>query len=365
MKILRLFPFIALLAGLSLTSCKEEIDFDGDFEETAIVYGLLDQADSIHYIKITRAFGGTNNSLEVAQISDSSYFQNIDVVIDEVINNTITRTWTLDDTILTNKQSGVFYSPEQKVYYFKTDSSNPLLTTAVYKLRATVNNGEFTVYGETSLVKDVSFASPNPNGALAFATSDVAQNGYTTATIKANVGNSSVVDARLFVYFDEYIGAASTEKSFTWKLGEIAIEAGSTSQIFPANGKTFFELVRDNATDDNAITKRELSHIKLQITAGSEDLYRYIELNKPSSGLAQNKPSFTNLTASNGRRVVGLFSSRSTVIMDKPEWLNIPPTYYRAIDNSSTKELCTGTITGGLLFCSDHPNDAATPYFCN
>lgn len=365
MKLLRLFPFLALLTGLGLSSCNEDIDYEGSFEETAVVYGLLDQTDSIHYIKITRAFSGTNNSLVVSQIPDSSYFQNIQVVVDEVINNTITRTWALDDTTLTNKASGVFYSPEQKVYYFKTTSSNPLLESATYKLRANINNGAYIVYGETALVSGVSVVVPSQNAALTFANSNVAQNGYAGTTVKVSPGNAAVIDARFEVYFDEYVNATSTEKSFTWKLGEGATQLNGDDSKFVASGKIFYELIAGNVTNDPAITKRELSHIKLRVTAGSSDLYKYILLNEPSSSLAQNKPTFTNLTASNGRRVVGIFSARKTMIVDKQEWMNVPPTYYRAIDNSSTKELCTGTITGAFLFCSDHPNDVSTPYYCN
>ena len=47
----------------------------GDFKETAVVYGLLDQSDSVHYVKINRAFIGPGNSLEFAQIPDSNYFE--------------------------------------------------------------------------------------------------------------------------------------------------------------------------------------------------------------------------------------------------------------------------------------------------
>jgi hypothetical protein len=364
MKILRLFPLITAILVLSLSSCNEDIEFDGDFEETAIVFGLLNQADSIHYIKITRAFGGSNNSLEVAQIPDSSYFQDIEVVVDEVINNTITRSWTLGDTILTNKVPGVFYSPEQKVYYFKTEPGSPLVTNATYKFHATVNNGEFTVYGETQLVQSVAISNPSQNAALAFATSNVSQNGYNSAPIHINPGTSQVLDMRMVVTFEEYFNNVPVQKSFTWKLGELSgeqITAGSTP--FYAYGKTFYELIRDNATNDPTITKRELVGIRLIATGGTSDLNKYILLSKPSSSLAQNKPTFTNLSTSDGRRAIGLFSARSSVSQYKPEWVNALP-YYRAIDNNSTKELCTGPITGSLLFCSDHPADMSTSYYC-
>lgn len=369
---LRLFPlFTALITLLAVTSCKEEIEFNGDFEETAVVYALLDQADSIHYVKITRAFGGSNNSLEVAQIDDSSYFSDVVVVIDEVVNGNVARSWTLEDTILTEKEEGVFYSPDQKVYYFKTTPSQPLISTATYRLTATINGGEYIVKGSTQLVQNLAIQTPSQNAALAFATSNVSQNGYNTQLFYINSGNAERIDLRMKVYFNEYKNGVPTEKSFTWKLGEVngsEITPNSNTPFY-GPGQTFYTLISQNVTNDPLIDKRELSRVQIIATGGSEDLNQYILLNKPSSSLAQNKPTFTNLTAvdasGNERKVIGLFSARATVVQEKPEWVNALP-YYRAIDNSSTKELCTGTITGALLFCSDHPSDVAQglPYVC-
>ena len=66
--ILGLFSIALLVA--SLQSCNQDIDITGDFEETAVVYGLIDQADSVHLIKITRAFIGPGNALEISTIPD-------------------------------------------------------------------------------------------------------------------------------------------------------------------------------------------------------------------------------------------------------------------------------------------------------
>lgn len=369
---LRLFPLLAAFTALlAMTSCKEDIEFNGEFEETAVVYGLLDQADSIHYIKITRAFGGSNNALEVAQIEDSSYFTDIVVVVDELVNGSVARSWTLDDTTLTNKEEGVFYSPDQKVYYFKTTPGQPLIATASYRLTATINGGEYVVKGTTQMVQNMTIANPNQNAALSFATANVSQNGYNTQLFYVNSGNAERIDLRMKVYFDEYKNGVPTEKSFTWKLGELngnEITPGANTPFY-GPGTTFYTLVKQNVTDDPLIDKRELSRVQIIATGGTEDLNQYILLNKPSSSLAQSKPTFTNLTAvdANGqeRKVLGLFSARATVIQEKPEWVNALP-YYRAIDNNSTKELCAGTITGALLFCSDHPSDVSQglPYVC-
>jgi hypothetical protein len=80
-------------------------------------------------------------------------------------------------------------------------------------------------------------------------------------------------------------------------------------------------------------------------------------VNKPSSSLAQSKPSYTNLNVTNGKRVVGIFSSRQTLTYYKPFYTSPQQAYIRAIDKKTTRELCSGPITGNLLFCSNHPGD--------
>jgi len=103
--------YLSLLCCLVwLISCNEKIDLIGDYKETAVVYGLLDQSDSLHYIKITRAFIGPGNAVNIAKIPDSSYFQNVDARIKEFVGGDLKRTWILKDTVVSGKNSnGAFY----------------------------------------------------------------------------------------------------------------------------------------------------------------------------------------------------------------------------------------------------------------
>ena len=107
-----------------------------------------------------------------------------------------------------------------------------------------------------------------------------------------------------------------------------------------------------------------MKKVRLLATCGTSDLNKYILVNQPSSSLAQTKPTFTNLSTSDGRPVVGIFSSRSTIIQEKLAYNPMAQTL-RAFDKNTTKELCTGPITGTLWFCSEHIGDASELYHCN
>jgi hypothetical protein len=364
----KLIVFLSLAIGLS--SCNEKIDLLGDYQETAVVYGLLDHADSLHYIKITRAFIGPGSAVDLAQIPDSSYFNQVNATVTEFVGGVVTREWELRDTLVTNKEiNGAFYGPEQKVYYFKTLPTGPneaqqgspsaltssLNKDATYKLSIDIDNGKFTVLGETELVHGLTSPSNSQNFTFKFANNP---GSYVSAGVAAvnTFGNAFVVNSSLKVIYNEYVGVNKTVNSFDWKLGEASILPGE-SRTFTAYGETFYTLMKNDVTVDPSITRRTFEGIEFTITGGHEELYNYMVVNAPSSSLSQSKPSYTNLTVTNGKRVVGIFSSRQTLKFYRPFFTNAAQAYIRAIDKKSTRELCQGPLTGLLLFCSNHPGD--------
>ena len=123
------------------------------------------------------------------------------------------------------------------------------------------------------------------------------------------------------------------------------------------------------STSDPLVDRRLFDRLTITVTGAAEEFYNYILVNQPSSALAQSKPTYTNLTATGDHPVVGIFSSRQTIQVEKPFFVSASQAYIRAIDKKSTQELCTGPITGTLLFCSDHPGDSILGseefYSCN
>ncbi len=353
-----LATFIGLT--LSLSSCNEDIEKTGPFVETAVVYGLLNQADTVHYIKVTRAFIGPGNALEIAKIPDSSYFNSVTGTVRELTSG---RVFTLRDTIIPNKETnGAFYAPEQKVYYFTTQATSPLDENSIFKLDLNINNGAFKITGETELVRGITSSISGQNQPFKFV--DGSTGDYKTTTIMvSNTGNAHQINTTVEVNFSEWTGTDTTVRTFLWNLGDAEVQPNS-SQSFQANGATFYELIRDNCTEDATI-ERKINSMTAHITGGSEVLYNYILVNEPSSSLAQSKPTYTNLEATNGHPVVGIFAARQTVSYNKPFIGGIDQ--IRCLDKPSTARLCIGAITSPYNFCSDHPADilSAEDWVCD
>jgi hypothetical protein len=363
-QIISLFSLILLISALF--SCKEGIDVNTSYRETPIIFGLLDQADSVHYIKINRGFTGPGNALDFAKIADSNYFENVDAKIDEIIGGEIKRTWKLRDTTLNDKSTnGVFFSPEYKAYYFSTTKPAPLLDDAIYRLTVNIDNGKLIVKGETQLVSKFAENNPldNPTSSMRFAK---LAGDFVSQSIPFNKGNSVFANARLDILISEYRGSEKDTLTIPWNIFEG--EPSGVGYSASAQGQSFYQTIRTGLTNDNTITKRNLEGIRLTFTGGSTDLFNYIAVTKPSSSLSQNKPTFTNLTVTGDYQVLGIFSSRKTVSFYK-SFINLnandQQTSFRALDQNSIREMCQGSSLIDFLFCSQHVNDATKDFKCN
>src|SRR5690554_7871214 len=103
--------------------------------------------------------------MEFAKDPALSYFDSVVATVKEIKNGSTLRTWTLQDTVIQNKQEGTFYGPEQKLYFFK---ANDLDEEAIYRLNIDVDNGNHLISGQTELVKGVQINYPQPNQSFNF-----------------------------------------------------------------------------------------------------------------------------------------------------------------------------------------------------
>jgi hypothetical protein len=82
------FGALALFSLAIVTNgCKDDFDPSGNFEEIPIVYGLLNQQDTAHYIRIERAFlEKATSALTLARDTNSLYFKNLNVTLEQLDN---------------------------------------------------------------------------------------------------------------------------------------------------------------------------------------------------------------------------------------------------------------------------------------
>lgn len=331
-RMLKKISFVLLFTSLiGMSSCETEFSLNGEYELTPVIFGLLDQNDSIHMIKITKAFLGDGNNLVYAQNPDSNYFRQVDAQIIEINDSGDTntyRSWDLKDTIITGKSTdGVFYSPDQKIYYFK---AKDLVDTYTYRLKANLNEGQKSITSETSLLSNFSLP-PNlnlPTAKLAFADNTVVDEGDYNSTSISIIGvvNAANYEINYTIFWTEYYldgGSAS------FSANKFETRSDDPDKMIKINGLEFYKWVQTTVPDDAAVDYRVFNGMDIHFAYGHTVLKQYMDVSKPVTGVAQIQPTFTNIEGG-----YGLFSSRFQYTRLKI-MLNDP----------SAKELRSGTYT--------------------
>ena len=96
-----------------------------------------------------------------------------------------------------------------------------------------------------------------------------------------------------------------------------------------------------------------------------DDLNTYMEVSAPSTGIVQEKPSFTNIT--NG---IGIFSARYNQNAQSSAGFGTPPPnpyapYGFKMNKATLDSLCMGQFTKTLNFCDPAVFNPADPCFCD
>lgn len=347
------FLFFILPFSLFFSSCKTDLEVNAPYNETTIVYALLNQKDSIHYFKINKTFLGSANAYDMAAVRDSSeyntaYSPRMTAIIEEWKNGTIQKQPViLEDTVINNKESGTFYSPDQIVYYFINPNLDP---AAQYRLNISLNGGERIVSAKTELINNLAdftggqqfsiYCKDNPGvHCIGFSATrgKYADKEFTWRSVK----DGKRYQLEMGIYYVDFLvnGTSDTNKiNWTFQPPLIAnnLEGGEDMSVLIA-GEDFYKELKRQLTPltDAAIVRRSFDKMELRLFIAGDDLNTYLLANEPSTGIIQEKPEFTNIE--NG---VGIFSARLSVTSPQ-----------KLLDVYSLDELVGGQYTYDLKFC--------------
>jgi hypothetical protein len=314
MKFKSLFYIFAIAVLLFTNSCSTKIDINEPYKEITVVYGLLNQTDSIQYIKINKAFLGEGNNFEYAQIPDSFNYNPADlrVKLEVIKNKNKIKEIFLKDTIINGASAGVF-SKEKNIIYYTKEKLFAKETGEFLTYRLVINNIKSgnEVTAETNLIDRVSL------NFLGTSFSIVRTDGnYVPINLEWNPANfAKTYNVILTFYYSERTGSSIAQgKSVDWNLGEItASSSNGTGQplVLKTNGEDFISFLKSlkstNFPDGNFI--RTADSVKYTLYSGGDELYFYQQVNKPSSGLLLEKPLYGNIK--NG---LGIFSCRGKFV---------------------------------------------------
>ncbi len=323
------FSMLACMAFFG--ACTTRVDLYADYKDIPVIYGLLDASQDTNFVRINRAFSSNNdhpiNANEVALIADScNYPGKLRAYIVEyksVYGNNYDptgRTIELDTMTIHNKQEGVFYSPDQKVYW-TNESLNVSASGSKYKYKLYVHKGNDTITSETDIVGGEDFRI------IATGLNFSAEPSDKTGKIKFKAAENAVFyDMKIAFYYEESInGGPFVEKQVSYSVGtkskdDLSIEDGSFYMTYGEN--VLFRLLTDaiggdTVTDPNHpnvvrhirfVDPAQKYPMQIFLSAGGEELYNYIQVNM-QSGFSQTVPDYTNVKGG-----YGVFSSRVNLV---------------------------------------------------
>ena len=296
-KIYLLLCFFVLI----FTSCDTDFDVNANWEEVTVVYGLLDSGigKETQQIKISKAFLGKMDALQMAQYADSINFDSgeLAVKVIRLKNNGDSDTIILDE-VPTTRSSGIFNNSIM-MYTFENEDkflSDKLSTSENYEYVLLVKNNITgnEVSSTTNIISGFSFDRPNYK--FAFRSPNTPEFSNTSIRWGNSTDNGQQYQIDLIFNYEEN----NIARSLIYTTSVL----GGTSQ-YEFDGEQFFNFLKNELKD--TLVTRQFIDIDLVMTVGSEDLKTYRLINEEITGIVLERPQFTNIN--NG---IGLFSSRFT-----------------------------------------------------
>lgn len=307
------FGILIFVLSILLSACSTDFEVIGDWKETMVVYGLLDQSKPKQFIKINKAFLGEGNAFEYAQIKDSIQYKNaLTVTLKRIKNGAEIASYNLTPDNSIPKNSGIFYSADQTnaIYSFVSTGTNALNVDSQYKLIIKNSDTGKEVSAQTTLVKDYTGLSSNLVNTSPFS---FITPGLNTYTAKFPLNFKSGVDARIYQvvlrlhYTDTMLTGPPHADSLDWTLPQqtTSLLSGGQFMDFGFNGQDMMRFIGGALSVPVDLKCRTAGKVDVIVIAAGDDLNTFINVNKPSTGIIQEKPEYTNIA--NG---LGIFSSR-------------------------------------------------------
>lgn len=332
-------------------ACSTDLSLNAPYKDVTVVFGLLNPADSVQYIRINKAFLGEMSADEISKNPDSIHYApgTFQVIIEEWHNKNLLHVITLSETQEKIKEEGYFATSNYTL--FKTNT--PINPDYTYKLKITNFKSKKEIIAETLICGYCQVSKPSPISSpnVSFANNFQEYQEYIFKWTSApNV-------RRYQLYLDFYYrdipvsGTDTIARKVRIYIGEEKISdtklSGGKSLEKVFNGENFYKKIGEVVKYDPNVKLREIGKCDFILYGAAEELSIYMDISKPSNTINQEKPDYTNLT-----NAAGIFSSRNTTIKQGIK-----------LSQYTIKMFGFSQYTNNLNFCDPEPNPQTIP--CN
>ncbi len=304
----RTYLLVVLVALFA--SCNNDLELAAPWKDIPVVYGLINQQDTAHYIRVEKAFlDPQTDAFTLAQIADSLYYDQAEV---QLVKVTTGETYTLEMVDGNQegyvRQTGIFAQVPNYLYKIRADlidlQGGELLQLIVMRHEA----DDAPVTATTYILEDMHFATGLPGDKLSFR--------YTSDTRVAWIPgpNAWVFDLIMYIHYAETNPdnpGQILDKTLTWKVRkgiEREVSGGQpvASVLVEFPGLEFYQFMANNIPEKSAVI-RNFKSIDLEVVGAGTEFKELLDISQANVGItgAQELPTYTNLSEG-----VGIFSSR-------------------------------------------------------
>lgn len=341
-----LYIGLSFITALTLSSCKNDLDVLAPGEESVSVYGILNPNETVQNIRINKVYLTDGDALSSGQNSETINYGpgELQVTLQRFMTGSTTPTLTtigngtkkeivLTETVVTT--AGGSFSTEQRIW----QTTDKLYNTGEYKLLIkNINTGkEFSAQAvmvdsvRSSAVKPFIYHPtlyPMHGGYITTGsptTQQVAYIDYSVLTATQRIKFKSIANAKLysivmrFHFIDSLTGGGHNDNyvDMTFPNTKSSGLVGGEDMEVSFSANDFYVTVgNEMAKKPSAgIANRRPFYMEYIIKAGAESLNTFLQVNEPSTSIAQDKPFYTNITGG-----VGIFSASSRSIITHDLW---------------------------------------------
>ena len=295
-------------------ACSTDIDLYADYKEIPIIYGILDAKADTNYVKITRLMSVEGDAYLTATNPDSSYSPGkLDVRIVEYCNGDSIREIILDTITIHNKEQGVFYAPDQKLYY-TTEKLNLNAPKKHYSYCLKVVLPDRLLTSKADMVGNSGFSAQSLAVNFSKAYFGMASRKF----LFRPATNATIYQVKMsFTFLEQRTpDDDSVPRTMYWDVGSFSNDfffysTDGDAYVFPYRPEAFYDKLKEFIGGDTAVAglKRYIGDypVEVSITAGGEHLRQYIYNNDVSGGFITGDPEFALIDGG-----FGVFSSRTT-----------------------------------------------------
>ncbi|MDX1408530.1 MAG: DUF4249 family protein, partial [Saprospiraceae bacterium] len=280
-----------VLIAATIVSCDNELNVTARWQNIPVVYGILSPVDSLHYVRIEKAFLDPNTSaLEIAQIADSLYYQSLDASIVDIASGERYQLEEVDGNLVgLMRDEGVFATSPNLLYRVAQEDIR-LKPNQRYRLEINRSERLPLVSAQTEIVQKPQIKRPFFQELLRF------QYNNQFKVLWQEAENAFFYDVRLIIHFDETDPDNPGEllkKELEWRIAR-----NVTFTEVEVLGLKFYEFLRAELVADPSI-QRYFRSVDVEVQSGGEELFEFRRIQLANTGITSvggDIPQYSNLS---------------------------------------------------------------------